>query len=146
MRIAIAVLAVALAGCGEAGDANEAGAANEAAAAECLTVPTAKVEWIASGLTVPGNASLRNARAVKSGVHADAYFVSADIEAPGFKGPGHVVTWFVTNLNSRAGIVNSVDDLAKEFTDWPDASKTAAAATMSDEGAFESRRCSEDAP
>lgn len=139
MRAAIAILALALTACGEAGGTDEA------AAAECLTVSTAKVEWIASGLTVPGNASLRNARAVRSGAHADAYFVSADIEGPGFEGPGHVITWFVTNLKGSSGIVNSVDDLAKEFTDWPDASKTAVAATMSDEGAFESRRCSEDA-
>lgn len=140
MRTGIALLALALAGCGQAGETNEA------AEVECLTVPTAKVEWIASGLTVPGDASLRNARAVRSGVHANAYFVSADIEGPGFEGPGHVITWFVTNLNGSAGVVNSVDDLAKELTEWPDASKTAAAATMSDDGAFESRRCSEDAP
>lgn len=139
MRATIAALVLVLAGCGGAGGSNEA------ADAGGLTVPTAKVEWIANGLTVPGNASLRNARAVRSGVHADAYFVSADIEGPGFEGPGHVITWFVTNLNGSAGIVNSVDDLAKEFTDWPDASKTAAVATMSDEGASESRRCSEDA-
>lgn len=133
----LSLIAVGAFACAPAADDEEASAAD----VDCLDVPAHTVEKIESGLTVQGGGSLRDARAVRSGAHRSAYFVSADLEGPGLEGPGHLATWIVTELEERAGMVLSVSGQAKEFSDWGDASTTDARATMSDHGARESRAC-----
>lgn len=133
----LTLIAVGTLACGPAADDEKASAAD----VDCLDVSAQTVEKIESGLTVQGGGSLQDARAVRSGAHRSAYFVSADLEGPGLEGPGHLATWIVTELEGPGGMVLAVSGQAKEFSDWGDASTTDARATMSDPGARESQAC-----
>jgi hypothetical protein len=139
MRQISALVLLAVAGCGE--EPPRAQPAQASAAIECLPVPTALISTIESTLTVRGGGTLRSARAVRSGSHRSAYFVSAEIDGPGMEGDGEIGTWFATNLSGGSGIILSVPHVATAFSRLGDASKTDADATLSDPGARESQRC-----
>lgn len=120
-------------------------AAPVAAQEECLSVPADIVADVESGLTVDGGGELAFARAVRSGAHEKAWFVSADLVGDGLEGGNDVATWIVTGLYSGGGMVLSVDAMAQEFSVYPDAERTAASATMADPGARASQRCVQEA-
>lgn len=113
--------------------------------AECSQPPQEFVDVIAEGLSkVEGGGSLRNAQAVKSESHSNAWFISADIQGPGLEGPNDIATWIKSgDLEEHSGILLSVDAVAKEFSGWPDGSTTDAETSLADGGAQESRTCVE---
>jgi hypothetical protein len=106
--------------------------------ARCLDVDAALVEAISSGLK--GGATLRAAQAVKSKDYSKVWMVSAELEGPALDGDDHVAVW-ATNALDGTGITMSVDGFAKEFSDWPDGSKTDAGTSQSDDGVAESKAC-----
>ena len=106
----------------------------------CLEVPEAVVASLNEGFNTEG-LILRNAKAVKSNDFESVYFISADIQGAGLEGEDDIATFTTNSLESGGGIFMSVDGVAKEFSVFPDASTTDAKATMSDDGAEQSRDC-----
>jgi hypothetical protein len=82
---------------------------------------------------------LVNGQIVESRDHGDIYFVSAELDGPGFEDPGDVGTWATTSPGGAEAIY-SVDELAKEHTTWRDGTAIAGL-SMDDDGAEESREC-----
>jgi len=93
---------------------------------------------IASGLEVSGGGTIGRGGAVRSGAHSNGYFVAAEIQGAGMD--DQVAVWFTNRLDG-SGMLFSVDNMAQEFSVFPDAGRTVAEATMSDPGARESRTC-----
>jgi hypothetical protein len=114
-------------------------ATTEQEESRCQPVPAALVEGIASGLTVTGGGSLRDAAAVRSDDFESAFFISAEVDGPGIEGDGDVGTWVTNRL--EGGVIYSVDAVAREFSDWGDGGDTDAEFSLSDDGAEESRDC-----
>ena len=128
---------LALAGCG--GDDDDA-----------TTTPPAptdpRCEQATSAIMTPlGNAvkneldRFTNGWIVKSQDHPDIYFVSAELDGPGFEDPGDVGTWATTSPGGAEAIF-SIDDLAKDHTSWRDGTAVAGL-SLDDDGAEESRAC-----
>lgn len=107
-------------------------------AVTCEPVPQNLRDLIGETLTVQGGGSIGRAGAVRSGAHANAYFVAAEIQGPGMDDA--VGTW-ATNRLDGTGMILSVDGTAKEFSVLPDGARTAAAFSMADPGAREARGC-----
>jgi hypothetical protein len=105
----------------------------------CLNVPANIVANINEGFNTEG-LSIQKAKAVKSKDFGSVYFISGDIQGPGLEGNDEIAT-FATNKLDSPGIYLSVDNIAKEFSVFPDASTTDAKATMKDDGALLSRDC-----
>jgi hypothetical protein len=132
----LALLALALAGCG--GDDDEASSPPPPTDLRC--------EQATSAIMTPlGNAvkneldRLKNGWIVKSRDHGDIWFVSAELDGPGFEDPGDVGTWATTSPGGAEAIY-SVDDIAKDHTSWRDGTAIAGL-SMDDDGAMESRAC-----
>ncbi|GEM_PF-4067896 len=104
----------------------------------CEEVPEIVVTTIASRLN--GGTSLKNAKAVKSSDFTSVYFVSALIIGPGIQEGTALGTW-ATNRLDGTGIILTADSFAKEFSDWPEGSKTDARIAMSQDGARPSQAC-----
>jgi hypothetical protein len=113
----------------------------------CDNVPPALTQAIAEGLTLTGGGgTLTNAKAVKSNDYQRVYFISADIDGPGLEGSDDIGTWAQNGpLRVGGGLTLSVDNVAIEFSDWPDAGTTDFMLSMQDDGAEESKDCVEDA-
>lgn len=109
-------------------------------ASRCLDVPEAVVASLNEGFNTEG-LTLRNAKAVKSNSFESVYFISADIQGAGLEGEDDIATFATNSLENGGGMFMSVDGVAKEFSVFPDASTTDAKATMSDDGAEQSRNC-----
>jgi hypothetical protein len=154
--IVVALVALAmLAGCGGSEDEDAAPPATTAETQEpttteeedeqeetrCVSVDRSLVEAIATGLTVSGGGTLRDAYAVKSDDFQKVYFVSAEIDGPGIEGDGDVGTWATNSLEAGGGLILAVDGIANEMSDWADGRKTDAAFSLSDDGVDESRAC-----
>jgi len=90
-----------------------------------------QIDKISSGLE--RGFRVRDAHTAKSEAHQSAYFVAAELVGPGAN--GEVAVWLHLRTPQDPGLLMSVDGYAKEFSDWPDASKTKASATMSDKPA-----------
>lgn len=114
---------------------------SQPATSRCIKVPQAKLENIASGLTISGGGSLREGWAVKSGDFNSLYFIAAEIDGPGLKGNGDIGLWASNRLESGQGLILSVDSIAKEFSVWPHGDTTDSNITQSDDGAAEAKRC-----
>ena len=117
---------------------NEGPLPSPAMSVECLTPSSRLLRDIASGLTVAGGGSLGASGAVKSGAHANAFFVTARINGPGMD--GDVGVWATTRLDG-SGMIFAVDAIARAFSVFPDGGRTQAAFSMSDPGAQQSRGC-----
>jgi hypothetical protein len=133
---AIALVVAALAGCG--GDDDDSGSSAAPTDPRC--------EEATSAIMTPlGNAvkneldRFTNGWIVKSNDHPDIYFVSAELDGPGFEDPGDIGTWATTSPGGAEAIF-SVDDLAKEHTTWRDGTAVAGL-SLDDDGAQESRAC-----
>lgn len=113
----------------------------EQTASRCLDVPTETLSRIESGLK-DDDITLRNAQAVRSDDFEKVYFISADLQGPELEGTGDIATFAANNIDGP-GLVLSVDDVAKEFTDWLHGDREGAQfhVTMSDDGARESHDC-----
>lgn len=132
--------------------------ASDSDSSRCLNVPAALSQAIGEGITFDGpgtrsgavrtdeaktgDGSVRNAAAVKSNDYENAYFISADIQGPGLEGPDDVAT-FVTNRLSGTdfGIIMAADQVAKDFSVFPDAAKTDFEISFTDDGGEEARSC-----
>ena len=135
IRIALLLVVAALAGCG--GDDDESTAPDPA---------SSRCEAATSAIMTPlGNAvnnqqdRLVNGQIVKSRDHGDIYFISAELDGPGFEDPGDVGTWATTSPGGAEAIY-SVDEFAKEHTSWRDGTAVAGL-SIDDDGAEESREC-----
>jgi hypothetical protein len=142
-RVSIPFIVLALlipTGCG--GGNRDGGGADAAASTRCESVPQDLVDGIASGLTVDGGGTLRNAQAVRSDDFQGVYFISAEIDGPGMEGDGEVGTWAKSGpLAVGDGLVMSVDSIANELSDWGDGGSSDAQLSMSDDGAEASKDC-----
>lgn len=93
-----------MSGCGDDDSAGETAAQDAPASDRCEDVPRALVDAIATGLTVQGGGTLRQAQAVKSEDFDRVYFVSAEIDGAGLEGSGDIGTWAKSGpLESEAG-------------------------------------------
>jgi hypothetical protein len=124
--------AVAFAGCG--GDDET----SSATSSRCQPADAALMAPLGNAL-VNEQDRLTNGQLVKSRDHEDIYFVSAELDGPGFHDPGDVGTWATTSPGGAAAIY-SVDQLAKDHTSWRDGTAVAGL-SLDDEGAMESREC-----
>lgn len=130
-HLAAALLAIALAACGE--QASETGSftftateradatveATAQAAAMCQPAPEALVAAIEEGLTVDGGGALEKARVVevpeekRNGEGWPVYIVGSTITGPGMDGV--VGTWAT---DEEAGPIFALNTMAREFSDW----------------------------
>ena len=106
----------------------------------CENVPSFIISNIESGLEIEGGGSLKNAKAVKSNDFSSIYFISADLDGTGLEGDRDIAT-FATNKLDSAGLIFSIDHIAKEFSVFPFGKDTKTNITMSDDGAAESANC-----
>lgn len=120
---------------------NTTEATKAAVASRCEVPGRQLVDLLSGALTVKGGGSLRFAAAVRSRDYESVYFVAADVQGPGIDGPNDVAVWATTRLDG-SGTFLSVDAVAKGFSSLPDASKTDAHLSLSDDGVDEARKCS----
>jgi hypothetical protein len=114
------------------------------ASSRCENVPPALVAAMEEGLELSGGGgSLTNAKAVKSNDFERVYFISADIDGPGLEGSDDIGTWVTNGTLQDSGLTLSVDNVAIEFSTWPDISTTDLEVSMQNDGAEESRECVE---
>jgi hypothetical protein len=132
---ALALLALALAGCGGDDDESSSASADDL---RCEPATSAIMTPLANALTNKQD-RLVNGQVVKSADHDDIWFVSAELDGPGFEDPGDVGTWATTSPGGGEAIY-SVDDIAKDHTSWRDGTAIAGL-SLDDEGAEESRDC-----
>jgi uncharacterized membrane protein YeaQ/YmgE (transglycosylase-associated protein family) len=87
--------------------------------------------------------SIKTAWAVKSNDFSNVYMVAARIYGPGMEGKEPIGVWAINGDPASPGLTLSVDSFAKQFTSYPDASKTQAAITQSADGVSEVKTCAE---
>jgi hypothetical protein len=134
--VAAALAAFALAGCG--GDDDEASTPPPPADTRCEPATSAIMTPLGNALNNELD-RLVNGYVVRSRDHGDMYFVSAELDGPGFERPGDVGTWATTSPGGAEAIY-SVDDLARDHTSWRDGTAVAGL-SLDDDGAMESRAC-----
>ena len=137
MRRCAAVLLVGLAFAGCGGDDDDSTPAS-ADGSRCEAATSAIMTPLGNGLTNERD-RLENGQIVKSADHDDIWFVSAELEGPGFQRPGDIGTWATTSPGGSEAIY-SVDDIAKDHTSWRDGTAIAGL-SLDDDGAMESREC-----
>ena len=129
------LVALACAGCG--GDDDDSGSAS-ADDSRCEPATSAIMTPLANGLANERD-RLENGQMVKSRDHDDIWFVSAELEGPGFQRSGDIATWATTSPGGAEAIY-SVDEIAKDNTTWRDGTAIAGL-SLEDDGATESREC-----
>ena len=134
-RAALLLAVAVLAGCG--GD-DDSGSSASPVSHRCDAATSAIMTPLGNSLENERD-RLSNGQIVKSGDHEDIYFVSAELDGPGFQGPGDVGTWAATSPGGAEAIY-SVDPLAKRHTSWRDGTAIAGL-SLEDDGAQESRDC-----
>jgi hypothetical protein len=137
-RAALLLVVAALAGCG--GDDDD-GSSSKPESLRCEAATSAIMTPLVNSLDNERD-RLSNGQIVKSRDHEDIYFVSAELDGPGFQGPGDIATWATTSPGGGEAIY-SVGPLAKRHTSWRDGTAIAGL-SLEDEGARESRECVEE--
>lgn len=130
MRLAVVfILVLGVTGCGSSEADGKA---------DCLEVSGGMTKAILSATnTTP--LKLVAASAVKSSEHNKAYYIAIRFTTRGVDDDEGV--WASNSLDPGSGVIMSVDAIAKEFTDWPDASTTDAAMSSTDQGAKDALSC-----
>lgn len=109
---------------------------------ECQPASAGQLERIQAGVKgVAASNEVRMAWAIKSGDFNEVWMVAALIYGPGMEtgaGPG---VWAINGTPESPGLTLAVDGFAKEFSDWPDASKTGAAINGTEDGIAEAKQC-----
>jgi hypothetical protein len=126
----------ALTACG--GDDDESSSPATGADSRCEAATSALMTPLGNALTNKRD-RLTNGQMVKSRDHDDIWFLSAELDGPGFGDPGDVGTWATTSPGGAEAIY-SVDELAKDNTSWRDGTAIAGL-SLDDDGARESREC-----
>ena len=134
-RAALLLAVAVLAGCG--GD-DDSGSSASSVSHRCEAATSAIMTPLGNSLDNERD-RLSNGQIVKSSDHEDIYFVSAELDGPGFQGPGDVATWATTSPGGAEAIY-SVDPLAKRNTTWRDGTAIAGL-SLEDDGAQQSREC-----
>jgi hypothetical protein len=134
-RAALLLAVAVLAGCG--GD-DDSGSSASSVSHLCEAATSAIMTPLGNSLDNERD-RLSNGQIVKSSEHEDIYFVSAELDGPGFQGPGDIATWATTSPGGAEAIY-SVDPLAKRYTSWRDGTAIAGL-SLEDEGAQQSREC-----
>jgi len=134
-RAALLLAVAVLAGCG--GD-DDSGSSASSVSDLCEAATSAIMTPLGNSLDNERD-RLSNGQIVKSSDHEDIYFVSAELDGPGFQGPGDIATWATTSPGGAEAIY-SVDPLAKRHTTWRDGTAIAGL-SLEDDGAQESREC-----
>ena len=109
------------AGCG--GDDENAApptTATTAAAKSRCTPATSDLMTPLANKLLGGDIRLTNGWIVESREHEDVYLVAAEVDGPGLERSGDVGVWATTSPYGAEAIY-SVNELAKEQTDWRDA-------------------------
>lgn len=106
--------------------------------AECLSVPSERIDAIESGLR---QGRLSGGQAVRSDAHENLYYIATRFYGPG--ADGEPLIFATNNLNGSGGLVLAVDEVAAEITDWPHGASTDARTAYSDEGAQAAEDCLE---
>lgn len=129
--IATACLLTACGGGSTVGDEGAAGV-------DCLDVRPAVGKAIAKGASgvkiQPGDVA-----AIRSPDFDEVYFIAMRFGADG--GEDAVGVWASNSLTPGGGLMMSVDGYAKQFTEWPDASKTDAAISGADPSIKDAKSC-----
>ena len=114
--VAHAVLLAA--GCG--GDEESTSASSTTATTTgCTPATTDLMTPLANKLTL-ADGRLTNGQIVKSAAHDDVYFVAAEIDSPTLAASGDIGIWATASPHGGEAIY-SVNDLAKQYSDWRDA-------------------------
>ena len=95
---------------------------------EASPAPASLIDDISSGLQK--GFTLRHVYTAHSKVHKRAYFIAGELVGPGAS--GQVAVWWRTGVPEGGGLLFSVNEYAKGFSDFGDGSTTKAAVTMSD--------------
>jgi nitrous oxide reductase accessory protein NosL len=127
------------AGCG--GDDENAApptTATTAAAKSRCTPATSDLMTPLANKLLGGDIRLTNGWVLESRVHEDVYLVAAEVDGSELQSSGDVGVWATTSPHG-ADAIYSVNDLAKEQTDWRDAN--AIDVSESHEDVREARAC-----
>jgi hypothetical protein len=135
-RVVLFLCVAAVAGCG--GDDETTLPPPAESSSRCQPADSALMTPLGNALENERD-RLTNGQFVKSRDHEDIYFISAELDGPGFAGAGDIGTWATTSPGGAAAIY-SIDDFAKDHTSWRDGTAIAGL-SMDDEGAKESREC-----
>jgi endonuclease YncB( thermonuclease family) len=111
--------------------------------ARCENVSNYVQEALIEGLTNGTGATLRGFQAVRSNDFEEVYFVAAELEGPGLDGDDQIGVWATNDIDSYMGIYMSVNEIAKEFSEFPDGDTTDAYVTMNDDGAELASKCTQ---
>jgi hypothetical protein len=108
-------------------------------ATRCVVVALADMQRIATGAEKDvGKMTFTKAAAVKSNDFSSVYMIAGRFTAPGVDEVG---VWATNALPIGSGLLMSVDGFAKQFTVWPDADKTQAKISSTDDGVDEAKDC-----
>ena len=130
---------LAAAGCGgDDEDAAPATTATTAAVESRCTPATSDLMTPLANKLLSGDVRLTNGWIVESREHEDVYLVAAEVDGPERESSGDVGVWATTSPGGAEAIY-SVNDLAKEHTDWRDAA--AIHVSPEDEDVAEARNC-----
>lgn len=94
---------------------------------DCEPLEDEAVALLISGLSVEGE-SLRGIQAARSRAYEKLWFVSADIQGPGFEGDADIAVWALDDLTNPS-FIYWVNDKAKDHSNWGDEDPTYSAST-----------------
>jgi len=116
--------------------------ATEIKSSRCIPASKEQLEAIRAGIKdIAESNDIKSGWAVKSNDFEKVWFVAVKIYGPGMEngtGPG---LWAISGDINNPGMILAVDGFAKEFSSYPDASKTDAAITPTDDGAKDALLC-----
>lgn len=108
----------------------------------CITASSAQVEAIRAGVKdIADTNDIKSGWAVKSNDFDNVWFVAAKIYGPGIENGSDPGVWAISGDLNNPGMILSVNGYAKEFSSYPDASKTDASITTADDGAKDALLC-----
>ena len=90
----------------------------------CELAPDFLVQRLNEGLNINGGGSIVNVQVVKSNDFASVYFVAGELQGSGLEEKGDIAV-FLTNKLDATGATFSADNIATEFSDWPNITTTA---------------------
>jgi len=93
-----------------------------------------QIEYISRGIKKETNAEIGKVYVVKSNDYENVYFCATRLSGPGISNDC-IGVWSISGDKNNPGMIFSVNGIAKEFSDYPDGSKTQANITMSGDGA-----------
>lgn len=120
---------------------------SEEEVSRCTQAPDFLVQRLNEGLNINGGGSIVDVYVVKSSDFDSIYFVSGELQGAGLEVKGDIAT-FLTNRLDATGATFSADNIATEFSDWPNITTTTllgegftVGMLMSSDGFQESQKC-----